>query len=771
MKYGWLAVVACALSGCGDEVAFGFGGRDAVQPEAPRALREWRAEAAMISNHGVYREGEFVWQDYVYDDHGANTDGMDRFDAPLGTPGPDPSDPVNPRMSPAPLINWAGDFTYASADTTHMANVADLIEFRVAADAEALYYRIVLGDMTAPEDTVVTLCVDEDASLSSGIAEWPFGAGLTQQLGCERYYTVTGTGATITDASGDRDLAALGGAVDADVANATIDLRVPRAVADPALNRWRYYVASGLWSGTAWTRPLPLALPRGYPLPLPSGGNALVPAIWDLLSNNNEPNSTWNEERQANDLTAHNLLDHFVDVDFARLADPRNDPDPQITGVLVRLYYSQHPTAVGRGIDRASVGRTYQGPWQPYTVVIPASYYTNPERAYPFDFCMHPLGTNHNVEVFYSEAFARRDYNPVTTGVFPATGYLPFTQITALVDRLDTVYACVLGRGEGLGYQGGDGLVDTLEVQAQMEKHYRLDPERQTVHGVSLGALGTWYHARLYPDRYAAAMPYIFSSDIAGGITPQPTLKNLWNLPVFFSIGTLDQFGQGTQGDPIADQLEGFGDEYVYLHYLLRQHEGRIENDFVPFTAALAYPRSRVRDPARVRYVFEPPLFSEKIPGEGGAYWVSGMTLRDPALESAEIDVTSLARADQLPRHQVVFDGLYANPAQLYLARIRGLLRVSEEEFRALWKPEVWQAGWEALNLTVTPTELDVPAVANGFVLTAVNLASVRLDTERMRLDLSRPVEAFIDSDGPVDFQLDDGRSFRAGPGKTELRF
>src|SRR5688572_23707483 len=99
-------VCAGVLVGCGQSDPAG----DVPKADGGRA---WRAEPAMISNAGVYRDKEFVWQDYLYDDRGANTDGRDRFDAPLGTPGPDPSDPVNPRMSPAPLINWAGDFVYA----------------------------------------------------------------------------------------------------------------------------------------------------------------------------------------------------------------------------------------------------------------------------------------------------------------------------------------------------------------------------------------------------------------------------------------------------------------------------------------------------------------------------------------------------------------------------------------------------------------------------------------------------------------------------------
>lgn len=753
--------IALALAACGDS-------DPASLDRTKAATRQWLAEPAMISNTGVYRDHEFVYQDYIYDDHGANTDGLDRFDAPLGAPGPDPSDPTNARMSPAPLINWAGDFTYGSPDGTHLATVADLIEFRVAADATHVYYRFRLGEMTAPDSTVIGICVDEDNQISTGLAAWPFGAGHTEQLGCDRFYTVYGTGAQVTNAAGEsRDLAEAGGAVAADIDEALVSVSVPKSLADPGNGRWRFYVASGIWDAAAgtWAKPLPVPAVTGGPVA--TGGGLLVPNIWDLLSNNDEPNSTWNEEKQANDLSAHRLVDNYLDVDFARLADARNDPDPERTGVAVRIYRSQYPmSGGGRGIEIDGFNNIYLGAWQPYTVVIPSSYYANPGKRYAFDFCMHPLGTNHNVEVFYAEAFSRRDYNPAVTGVFPSTGYLGFSQITTLVDRLDAVYACVLGRGEGVGYTGGDGLVDALEVQADMARRYRLDDERRTVHGVSLGAIGTWYVSRLYPDRYAAAMPYIFSPGIAAGLSTDPTLKNLYNLPVFYSIGTFDQFGQGTQGDPVADQMEGFGNEFVYLHYLLRQHEGRIEQDFLPFIAKLAYPRSRVRDPARVRYVFDPAMFSEKIPGDGSAYWVSGMTPRDPAAGAAEIDVTSLARAAALPTHQVVFDGEYVNPAKSYTARIRGLLRVSAEEFEALWHPEIWEPGWEALNLTVTPTGLPVEAVSNGFRMSAVNLKSVQLDAERM--NLAPGTRYTVETDGPVEIRFSDGRQISLPAGSHQ---
>jgi hypothetical protein len=151
-------------------------------------------------------------------------------------------------------------------------------------------------------------------------------------------------------------------------------------------------------------------------------------------------------------------------------------------------------------------------------------------------------------------------------------------------------------------------------------------------------------------------------------------------------------------------------------------------------------------------------MFSEKIPGTGSAYWVSGITQANPA-GTADVDVVSLARADELPPKQVIFDGVYSNTARGYLARMRGLMRLSADEFAAIWHPEDWEVGWQLLpltSLTVTETDLPQPAVANGFALLAYNTSSVTLDPVRMKLDMSAPLTYQITSDSVIDVHVGD---------------
>src|SRR3954447_3138678 len=290
---------------------------------------DFKAEPAWISNAGVYRQHELVYQDYLYDDHGANTDGLDRMDLPFGAAGPNTQTPTDPRLSPAPAINWAGDFTYPSADGTHIDDVADLQELRVAADAKAVHYRLRLGDMTAPDSSVVGMCVDEDVNRSTGVQTWPDGANLVASLGCDHLYTIYGTDADVTTPAGTKTLSSLGGAVSTDVKQGLVEVTIPRSVANPGTGRWRYIVASGVWdkANHAWLAPAPVPAAAGTPTA--TGGSPSAPNVWDLLSNNDEPTSTWDEEKQANDLARVDISGDYLDVDFARLASTRNDPDPR----------------------------------------------------------------------------------------------------------------------------------------------------------------------------------------------------------------------------------------------------------------------------------------------------------------------------------------------------------------------------------------------------------------------------------------------------------
>ena len=761
-KWGVLLLSLSGLAACGQGGRLidtdGFEVRDTVGAELGESgkVHEWRGEAAMVSNFGWVRSGEFIYQDYLYDDHGPNADKISHTDAPLGA-AVRGGDPTNPRTgSSGGQVRHAGDYFYAADDSGYYLNVADLIEFRATRRGEDVYYLFRMAALAAEDDAVIGVCIDTDGRMETGLVDWPFEAGLSQALGCDLHLTVHGTGTQVTDASGTiTSLKELGGATRADVEANTIEVRVPVAVADPGAGTWRYWVASGVWDAAAGTWLQVLPSPSNPGSPIATGGGIGVPMIWDLLSNNFEPNTYWREERQADDLARNDISKHFVDVDFGRLANGVDDPEPELTGVIDRIYIAEHSMEPNEGVrfQAVSLGPRnyiYYGDYQPYAVVIPETYYQqleqDPATTLPFDLCLHPLNGNHHVEIYYAEVEAQRNYVAGVTGTTEHTGYLGFSAYEGQINRQNLIYACVVGRGEAVGFTGGNGMVDALEVMREVRKHYRTDIDQTTVHGISLGAIGSWYMSTLYPDMFSAVLPSIFTGSTGH-------LTNLYNLPAFYTIGTFDQFAQGvTAGDNVADSMIELGNEFLYYRHLLRFHELSLGNEGNPFAEPLFYSRRRVENPARVRFIHDAGRYSEKIPDDGGAYWVEAMASREDG--ESTIDVTSLGRADELPADQVVFDGLYENTREGYQARMRGLLRMNPEEFAEAWQPEQFQEGWRELDLQVTHTELEREPVQNAFRLSSTNLGSAALNVDRMRLDPTSAITAIVQGDGELELTL-----------------
>src|SRR3954471_5918151 len=80
----------------------------------------WSAPPILISGASAYRDGEFLYQDYLYDDHGANGGQRDQND-PRGQAAGTSSDLFSQPN---------GTYTYPT-DGAYAMNAADLVEFRV----------------------------------------------------------------------------------------------------------------------------------------------------------------------------------------------------------------------------------------------------------------------------------------------------------------------------------------------------------------------------------------------------------------------------------------------------------------------------------------------------------------------------------------------------------------------------------------------------------------------------------------------------------------
>src|SRR3954447_10156781 len=139
----------------------------------------WKANPILISGAAAYRDGEYLYQDYLYDDHGAT-----------GTP--DPNNPLGPNAdlySPP-----AGSATYPT-DPVYGTNAADLVEFRVKPLDDATAFRVTLNTLKDPARTGFTIALGSSAAA----VPWPHGAGVSSPA--QLFLTVHGNSAELLDAA------------------------------------------------------------------------------------------------------------------------------------------------------------------------------------------------------------------------------------------------------------------------------------------------------------------------------------------------------------------------------------------------------------------------------------------------------------------------------------------------------------------------------------------------------------------------------------------
>ena len=85
------------------------------------------------------------------------------------------------------------------------------------------------------------------------------------------------------------------------------------------------------------------------------------------------------------------------------------------------------------------------------------------------------------------------------------------------------VVAKPCGRGPGSVYQG-PGEVDFFEAVEFIRRSFRIDPDRISVTGGSMGGAATWYLASHYPDVFAAAAPFCGYCDYRLWVKPGGTI-------------------------------------------------------------------------------------------------------------------------------------------------------------------------------------------------------------------------------------------------------
>jgi poly(3-hydroxybutyrate) depolymerase len=172
------------------------------------------------------------------------------------------------------------------------------------------------------------------------------------------------------------------------------------------------------------------------------------------------------------------------------------DPYEAARGVMVKAYRSDWDHAL-----------------QPYALYVPHDY--DPTHAWPLVVALHGAHSNHRHML--RRVFGL-DNRPGESDEDASRNQLPFPDVPALV-------VAPFGRGEMMGYDGL-GEEDVLRVIADVRRGYKIDADRITLTGLSMGGGGTWSIGLRHPELFAALAPICGVTDLRKWIQPEELLDH-----------------------------------------------------------------------------------------------------------------------------------------------------------------------------------------------------------------------------------------------------
>lgn len=590
-------------------------GPDVLYAPAPTAPQlenrdpRFRADPLLVSGTEAYIDGEYLYQDHLFDDYGANTDGQ----------------------GASSLSARAGDITYPTKRARYAGNAADLVELRIAVADDEVAYRFTLNTLLESDSTIIALAFDTDGDVTTGAATLPGDPGAPFP-GTDELIATWGTGAEHHDLSGPSP-APTGLDVTTDLEANQITVTVPRTVSNPS-GTWTATLAVGLHDGEqGWLLPQSSATETepggaGPANPSPSG-------IFNLGFRFDEPVLAANtppDTDQSAALASGTPTDFAHEIDFDALEAGVSRSGVPTTGRMIRIFPSRLQLPEGQDLDAVPA---YGGQLQPYSLYVPTTY--EPGTPAPFTLNLHSLGQEH------------WQYNGAV-GVFG--------------EPRGSLEATPMGRGPDLWYQH-EGEVDTFEVWNDVARHYTLDPDRTAITGYSMGGYGTYRLGGLYPDLFGAAVTIVGPPGDGIWIPPgaptggAETLSNLWlenvrNLPFMNLAAGEDELvpivGPRAQnlGAPEhgIDGFEQLGYRYRFEVFPAAEHFTIAVLGYdVPQAAEFMGEAVVDRNPSHVTFSYLP---STDVPDLGlvhdHAYWVADVRLADDSdeLAKATVDAYSL---------------------------------------------------------------------------------------------------------------------------------
>ncbi|MGI9021339.1 MAG: alpha/beta hydrolase-fold protein [Solirubrobacterales bacterium] len=585
----------------------------------------WQARPILVSGASAYRSGEFLYQDYIYDDHGAR--GV--------------ADPDDPKTESSAFSRANGTYTYPTAEP-YADNAADLVELRVKPRRRSTAFRITLNTLTDPELVASTITLGN----SPAPRELPHAANATAPA--RRFLTVHGTEGEIVRARNGEVLKPAP-RVRVSKRRNQIDVRVSHRAWNPGRRTVRMSAGVGLWDATAGEYLAPAgSATAGTPGGAAGAGAAFFNAAfrfdepWPEITDPTQPFAAprwWRDSAQGSKLASGELGDFHAEVDFAKLAsrvrdDMRDQPGGvPTTGPMNRLLSSRFKTGEGADYPGSCGGvedcdGQLHGRLQPYSIYVPAE--GRPPGGYGMTLLLHSLAANYNQ---FADSNNQSQYGDRGRGSIVITPG---------------------GRGPDGWYYGKSG-ADTFEVWADVARRYRLDADWTAIGGYSMGGYGTYKLAAQYPDLFARAHPTVGPPSLGIWVPPAPPneptsqtydmLESLRHVPFLIWVGANDELVPAPGPLEQSQRFDELGYRYRYdLFTPPADHFALAVHDQWQPAADFLGTHEVDRNPAHVSYVLNPTMdFTGLGTRADHAYWLSGMRLRDRAGEvpRAEIDAIS----------------------------------------------------------------------------------------------------------------------------------
>ena len=221
----------------------------------------------------------------------------------------------------------------------------------------------------------------------------------------------------------------------------------------------------------------------------------------------------------------------------------------EAAAMLDALEARKNPFEGRKGDFRKAYLSAVDNTYQPYRVFVPTGY--DGTKAYPLVIALHGMGGDENS---FFEAYAN--------GLFKT-----------LAERHGYIVACPKGRKPASMYMG-DAEKDVLDVLSEMQRAYRIDPDRVYLTGHSMGGYGTLSLAMGHPDIFAAIAP------ISGGVNNPLSLQKIARIPQLIVHGDADRTVSVERSRSIVEAGKKYGAEIKYIEVPGGDHGGVVAPHF-----------------------------------------------------------------------------------------------------------------------------------------------------------------------------------------------